>query len=79
MDALSEASKRSLEQQGGPMSEGERRAFECIEGWRECLEVRRWDDQAKEVGVESVTPRMGSYEGMIARVLDGASGWVYQS
>ena len=72
MDALSEASKRSLKQQGGPMSEDERREFEQIEGWRECLEVRRWDDQAKEVGIESKTPRMRTYCDMIATVLEGA-------
>jgi len=70
MDALSEASKKSLRQQGGPMNEAERRAFELMEGWKECLEVRKWDDQAKLVGIESQTPRPDSYAEMIATVLE---------
>lgn len=69
MDQLSEASKMSLRQQGGPMGESELRAFEKEEGWRECLEVRKWDDQAKLVGIEHQTPRADSYETMIASVL----------
>jgi len=69
MDQLSEASKRSLKQQGGPMSESELGAFEQLEGWRECLEVRKWDDQAKVVGVEHETPRAHSYMDIIAGVL----------
>jgi predicted HD phosphohydrolase len=69
MDQLSGASKKSLNQQGGPMSEAELRAFENVDGWRECLVVRKWDDQAKLVGIEHQTPRVDSYEGMIASVL----------
>src|SRR5205823_6582621 len=33
MDQLSEASKKSLKQQGGPMSTSELTAFEKVEGW----------------------------------------------
>ena len=69
MDQLSEASKKSLKQQGGPMSKSELSAFEKVEGWRECLEVRKWDDQAKVVGIEQQTPRADSYECMITSVL----------
>jgi predicted HD phosphohydrolase len=69
MHQLSEASKKSLRQQGGPMNESELGAFEKVEGWRECIEVRKWDDQAKVVGVEHQTPRAASYEDMIASVL----------
>jgi 2-amino-1-hydroxyethylphosphonate dioxygenase (glycine-forming) len=69
MDQLSEASKKSLIQQGGPMNEIELMAFEQMEGWRECLEVRKWDDQAKLVGIEHQTPRAASYKDMIASVL----------
>ncbi len=75
MDALSEASKKSLRQQGGPMSEAERGAFEKTEGWRECLKVRKWDDQAKVVGIESETPRPGSYEEMITQVLEESQAY----
>lgn len=69
MHQLSEASKKSLRQQGGPMSESEIRAFEQVEGWKKCVEVRKWDDQAKLVGVERLTPRAESYENLIASVL----------
>jgi predicted HD phosphohydrolase len=69
MDQLSEASKKSLIQQGGPMNENELMAFGQMEGWRECLEVRKWDDQAKLVGIEHQTPRAASYQDMIASVL----------
>jgi hypothetical protein len=56
------------------MNESELSAFEKVEGWRECLEVRKWDDQAKLVGIERQTPRTASYKDMIASVLerDGA-------
>jgi predicted HD phosphohydrolase len=69
MDQLSDASKKSLRQQGGPMNKSELSTFEEVEGWRECLEVRKWDDQAKLVGIEHETPRAASYEDMIASVL----------
>jgi predicted HD phosphohydrolase len=70
-DQLSEASRKSLIQQGGPMNENELLVFEKKDGWRECLEVRTWDDQAKRVGIEHQTPRATSYQGTIARVLAG--------
>ena len=69
MDQLSDASKKSLRQQGGPMGETELSKFKNMEGWRECLEVRKWDDQAKVVGVEHQTPRAESYKVVIASVL----------
>lgn len=74
IDQLSEASKKSLIQQGGPMNENELMVFEKMEGWRECLEVRKWDDQAKLVGIEQQTPRAARYQDMITSVLaeDGA-------
>jgi predicted HD phosphohydrolase len=69
LENLSEASKKSLKQQGGPMSQEERGDFQRMEGWRECIEVRRWDDLAKEVGVEESTPRVGRYKEVVERVL----------
>ena len=77
-DGLSEASKASLRQQGGPMGEEERREFEGRsgdeengegKGWEECVRVRKWDDMAKVVGVEGSTPRVGEYMHRVERVL----------
>jgi len=70
-DELSEASKQSLRFQGGPF-EGE--ALERFEkdGLRdEMVRLRRWDDGAKIVGVEDVTPRAGRYKEMMRRHLEG--------
>lgn len=50
-DDLSEASKLSLKLQGGPMTKEERRAFEGEPSFREAIQLRRWDDAAKVVGV----------------------------
>ena len=51
------------------MGEGERERFEGTEGWRECVEVRRWDDMAKVVGVVEGTPRVERYLGIVEGVL----------
>jgi gamma-butyrobetaine dioxygenase len=45
---LSQASRYTLEVQGGPMGQQEARAFEALAGHREAIAVRRWDDQAKD-------------------------------
>jgi len=53
LEDLSEASKRSLQLQGGPFSPEEVRAFEASEpNFREAIRVRRWDDEAKVVGLD---------------------------
>jgi phosphonate degradation associated HDIG domain protein len=49
---LSEGSKRSLERQGGLLSEREQQAFEELPGWDEGVRLRRWDDLGKADGVE---------------------------
>lgn len=49
---LSDASKRSLELQGGTMSDAEREAFEQIPYFEDGLVLRRWDDLAKVEGLE---------------------------
>ena len=46
-DALSEASKRTLEFQGGPMSAEEAAAFEQLEWFKDIIAVRRIDEMAK--------------------------------
>lgn len=52
MAKLSEASKRSLAYQGGPMSDDERDAFGAEEWCQEMCQLRCWDDEAKVEGLE---------------------------
>jgi 2-amino-1-hydroxyethylphosphonate dioxygenase (glycine-forming) len=49
---LSEASKRSLEFQGGPMSGEQVEQWKKGEWWEQMCQLRRWDDEAKVVGLE---------------------------
>lgn len=50
---LSETSRRSYHDQGGPMDDRERAAFEKEPYYREALELRRWDDRAKDPDMET--------------------------
>jgi phosphonate degradation associated HDIG domain protein len=50
-DKLSEASKNTLEFQGGKMSATEATAFEKDPLFETSLKMREWDERAKEVGV----------------------------
>jgi phosphonate degradation associated HDIG domain protein len=50
---LSEPSRISLQLQGGPMSELEVKEFEANEHFRESVSLRRWDDAAKIVDLET--------------------------
>lgn len=47
MDRLSDASRRSLKYQGGPMSDAERDAFGAEAWCQEMCQLRKWDDEAK--------------------------------
>ncbi|CAK7205777.1 hypothetical protein SEUCBS139899_008556 [Sporothrix eucalyptigena] len=51
MAKLSEASKRSLMYQGGPMSDSERDAFGAEAWCAEKCQLRQWDDEAKVEGL----------------------------
>jgi phosphonate degradation associated HDIG domain protein len=66
-DVLSEASKLSLKLQGGPMSPEEQSRFAAERFSRDSVDLRRWDDEGKIVGLE--TPDLGHFEPMIARCL----------
>jgi 2-amino-1-hydroxyethylphosphonate dioxygenase (glycine-forming) len=68
-DGLSEASKQSLRFQGGPLAGEDLEAFERNPLKDEMVKVRKWDDQAKIVGIENVTPRAEAYRVMIQRHL----------
>lgn len=48
---LSEASLKTLEFQGGPMTMDEAESFEKNPYFRQILQVRGWDEQAKETGM----------------------------
>jgi len=68
---LSEASKRTLEYQGGPMTEEEAAAFEQYPLFKLIIKMRTWDEQAK---VEAKPlPALGHYKEMMLRHLE-ASG-----
>jgi phosphonate degradation associated HDIG domain protein len=57
--ALSPASVRSLELQGGPMSAAERAAFEALPHFAAAVLVREYDDRAKVPGL--VTPALAHF------------------
>jgi phosphonate degradation associated HDIG domain protein len=64
--SLSAASLQSLELQGGTFSAAEVRAFEQRPFFEAGLRLRRWDDQAKVVGL--VTPNLNHFLSYIALV-----------
>jgi phosphonate degradation associated HDIG domain protein len=64
---LSEASRRSLRLQGGPMSPDEVRRFEQEPWFRSAVAVRRWDDAAKVPGL--VVPGLDHYRPRLEAVL----------
>ena len=66
-DGLSDASKRSLERQGGVMSDAEREAFEQIPYFEDGLILRRWDDLAKVKGLETAT--LDTYRDIVQQCL----------
>ena len=49
--ALSPASAQSLQLQGGPLSPDEVQSFESSPFLRDAVNLRRWDDKAKKVGL----------------------------
>jgi phosphonate degradation associated HDIG domain protein len=63
---LSAASVQSLALQGGPMTAAEVAQFEANEFYREAVELRRWDDEAKVPGL--ATKGLGEYREMLNAV-----------
>ncbi len=61
-DTLSEASKKTLELQGGMMTAGEAEAFEQDPLYLLMVKVREWDDKAKTEGLP--LPPMDKYRQM---------------
>lgn len=62
-ERLSEASKLSLRLQGGPMTGAEAAAFAAQRFATAAVRVRRWDDAAKVVGLQ--TPDLQHFEPVI--------------
>ncbi len=62
LDFLSEASRISLELQGGPMSEAETLEFEQNPWFQDAVRLRRWDDEGKQ---DVVVPTLESYVNLI--------------
>jgi phosphonate degradation associated HDIG domain protein len=58
-DSLSDDSKRSLKLQGGIFSEGEAAAFIAEDGAKDAVQLRLWDDLAKQPDLQ--TPGLAHY------------------
>lgn len=56
--------------QGGPFVGKELETFERDPLKDEMVKLRKWDDQAKIVGIEKFTPRTDAYRVMIQRHLE---------
>ncbi len=65
--ALSEASRKTLQLQGGAMSEKEMREFEKRPHFEPALRLRKWDDAGKVPGMQ--IPKIARYLPMITRAL----------
>jgi gamma-butyrobetaine dioxygenase len=65
--ALSAASLRTLEAQGGPFSQAEAGAFQALPHAHDALRLRRWDDAAKVAGAR--TPDLEHYRPLLERLL----------
>jgi phosphonate degradation associated HDIG domain protein len=68
-DQLSEASKKTLEYQGGPMTPEEADAFEQYPLFQLIIQMRKWDEQAKIE--QKPLPDLDHYRHMIFRHLHG--------
>lgn len=66
-NALSMASKHSLQLQGGPMSADEAAAFRAQPFHEQAVRVRRWDDAGKDPAV--ATPAFEHYAPLLRRVV----------
>jgi phosphonate degradation associated HDIG domain protein len=69
---LSPASVKTLELQGGPMSEAEARAFEQHPHLQAIVRVRRWDEAAK--APDRPTPPFEHYAPLLRRVAAAHAG-----
>ena len=66
LQALSPASAHSLELQGGPFTADQAAAFERLEGFRDAVRLRRYDDLGK--APDAATPGFAAYVPMLRRL-----------
>ncbi|GDX92181.1 phosphodiesterase [Planctomycetia bacterium] len=66
-DGLSPSSQRSLQLQGGPMSEQEASEFEALQFFDQCVRLRLYDDMGKVPQMPTAT--IESYEPLIRQFL----------
>ncbi|GAB2594223.1 HD domain-containing protein [Spirosoma areae] len=67
---LSDASLKTLEFQGGPMTRGEALAFETNPYFKGILQLRGWDERAKIPGLP--TPDLAHYLAVVDSMMAGA-------
>jgi [1-hydroxy-2-(trimethylamino)ethyl]phosphonate dioxygenase len=72
LDLLSPASQRSLELQGGPFDAEGKKTFEAEPFYKEAVQLRHWDDQAKIPKL--AVPPLSHYASRIAAVLRSSEG-----
>jgi phosphonate degradation associated HDIG domain protein len=72
LEGLSPSSLRSLQLQGGPMSDAEVEAFERLPHHVEATMVRRWDDRAKVEGL--AVAALDDHRPLLDRLARPASG-----
>lgn len=68
-DKLSSPSKKTLEYQGGKMSEEEMKIFEQSDEFDDSIKVRHYDDKGKELGTK--VPNLEYFFGLIKKYLYG--------
>jgi phosphonate degradation associated HDIG domain protein len=66
LEQLSDASRHSLELQGGPFDERDVREFEALPHWRDAVRLRRYDDVGKEP--EQRLPTVESFRSLLESV-----------
>ncbi len=67
LDQLSAASQQSLALQGGPFDPVAAAAFRAAPGAEAAISLRRWDDEAKVVGL--ATPDLAHFRGYVAAAI----------
>ena len=71
-DGLSEASRKSLALQGGPMNDAEAAEFESGEHYATAVRVRRYDDQGKIPGM--ATPSLEEFRHLLEALVKASDG-----
>lgn len=68
---LSQASKMTLEHQGGPMTQEEAKKFEIDPLFETILKMRTWDEKGKDTAIS--LPKLDKYRTLCGKVLTNHS------